>query len=162
MFDLQILAFQSDLTRVITFMVGRETSGRTYPEIGVPDSHHPLSHHNNDPTKIAAMAKVNALHTLMFAHFLDRMQATPDGDSSLLDNTLLLYGAGMSNSNTHSPVNLPLLLAGGAGGRHKGGRHVVCHPDTPVASLHMTIFEKLGLEMESFGESTGGIDTLSL
>ena len=162
MFDLQVLAFQSDLTRVITFMLGRETSGRTYPEIGVPDAHHPLSHHNNDTNKIAALAKINALHTTMFAYFLDKMQATPDGEGSLLDNTLLLYGAGMSNSNTHDGTNLPLFLAGGAAGQHRGGRHVVVPSDTPVANLHLTIFEKLGLNIESFGDGIGTIKTLSI
>jgi hypothetical protein len=162
MFDLQILAYQADLTRVVTLMVGRETSGRSYPEIGVPDAHHPLSHHGDDPQVIARMSRINAYHTHMFSGLLDKMQATADGEGSLLDNTLFLYGAGMSNSNVHAPEGLPLMLAGGSGGQHKGGRHIVCPSDTPVANLHLTILDMLGVRTEKFGESTGQIEPLSI
>ena len=112
MFDLQVLAYQSDLTRVITFMMGREISGRTYPEIGVNEAHHPISHHQNDQTKIATVAKINTFHATLFAYYLEKLRATPDGDGSLLDHMLLLYGSGMSDSNAHSPNDLPILLVG--------------------------------------------------
>jgi hypothetical protein len=158
MFDLQVLAYQTDLTRVITLMVGRETSGRTYPEIGISDAHHPLSHHTNDPERIERMSKINTYHTQMFAYLLDKMEATPDGDRSLLDNTVLLYGAGMSNSNVHSGEGLPILVVGGAGREPAGGRHVVCPKDTPVANLHLTVLQRLGINIESFGESTGNVE----
>ena len=161
MFDLQLLAYQSDMTRVVTMMVGRETSGRSYPEIGVPDAHHPLSHHGGEASAIAQMAKINTYHTAMFANFLDKMKATAEGDGSLLDNTLFLYGAGMSNSNVHANNSLPLLLVGGAGG-HKGGRHVLCPTDMPVANLHLTILDKLGIKLDHFGESTGEVEGLSI
>ena len=115
MFDLQVLAYQCDLTRVITFMVGREFSGRSYPQIGVPDAHHPLSHHQYDPDKVALMAKLNTYHASLLAYYLDKLQSTKEGDGSLLDHVLLIYGAGMSDSNSHDPRNLPILLFGGAG-----------------------------------------------
>lgn len=162
MFDLQLLACQADMTRVATLMVGRETTGRSYPEIGVPDAHHPLSHHGEEPGAIAQMAKINTYHTAMFSHMLDKMKATQDGDGSLLDNTLFLYGAGMSNSNVHANNSLPLLLAGGAGGQHKGGRHIVCPTDMPVANLHLTILDLFGIHADRFGESTGEIEALSI
>ena len=124
MFDLQILAFQGDITRVTTFQLARETSNRTYPEIGVADPHHPLSHHGNDPDKIAKMAKINAFHVSLFADFLGKMRATPDGDGTLLDHSLFLYGSGMGNPNLHDHQNLPVIVAGGAAGGVKGGRHL--------------------------------------
>ena len=121
MFDLQVLALQGDVTRVITFQLARETSNRTYPEIGVPDPHHPLTHHGNDPEKIARMAKINAFHVSLFAYFLEKLKATPEGDGTLLDHSLYLYGSGMGNPNVHDHVNLPILVAGGGAGRVKGG-----------------------------------------
>src|SRR5262249_11060670 len=139
MFDLQVLAYQSDLTRVITFMLGRELTGRTYPEIGVPDSHHPISHHRDDPELYAKMSKINAYHVTLLAYYLEKLRSTPDGDGSLLDHTALLYGAGMSDSNRHDPNNLPLLLAGGASGKMKRGRHVVFPTGTPMANLLLTL-----------------------
>ena len=114
MFDLQVLAMQGDVTRVITFQLARETSNRTYPEIGVPDPHHPLTHHGNDPEKIARMAKINAFHVSLFADFLEKLKATPEGDGTLLDHSLYLYGSGMGNPNVHDHVNLPIIVAGGA------------------------------------------------
>ena len=163
MFDLQVLAYQTDLTRVISFMVSREFSSRTYPEIGVPEAHHPTSHHRNDPQKIAKLARINAYHTTLLAYYLDKLQATPDGDGSLLDQMTLLYGGGLSDGQRHSSENLPILLAGGAGGRLKGGRHVRCPESTPMSNLHLTLMDTLGVDLERFGTSTGPLDaTLSL
>src|SRR4029078_13132040 len=124
MFDLQVLAMQGDVTRVITFQLARETSNRTYPEIGVPDPHHPLSHHGNDPGKIAKMAKINQFHVSLFADFLGKLKATPDGNGTLLDHSLVLYGSGMGNPNIHDHVNLPILVAGGAAGGMRAGSHI--------------------------------------
>src|SRR5439155_2451933 len=124
MFDLQLLAMQGDVTRVITFQLARETSNRTYPEIGVPDPHHPLSHHGNDPAKIAKIAKINQFHVSLFAEFLAKLAATKEGNGTLLDNSLILYGSGMGNPNVHDHINLPILVAGGAAGGMKGGRHI--------------------------------------
>lgn len=160
MFDLQVLAFQADITRIITFQLNRETSNRTYPEVGVPDPHHPLTHHGNDPEKVARMAKINAFHVSLFSYFLQRLKAVPDGDGSLLDNTLLLYGSGMGDPNVHNHENLPILVAGGAGGRFKGGRHIRYTEPTPLANLHLTLLDKVGVHLESFGDSTGKLDDL--
>src|SRR6266478_2207004 len=136
MFDLQVLALQGDITRVITFQLARETSNRCYPEIGVPDPHHPLSHHGNDAAKIAKMAKINRYHVSLFTQFLQKLKATPDGDGTLLDHTLLLYGSGMGNPNVHDHVNLPIVVAGGGAGKFKGGRHIKYAEPTPLANLH--------------------------
>ena len=124
MFDLQVLALQGDITRVITFQLARETSNRTYPEIGVSDPHHPLTHHGNDPEKIAKVAIINQFHVSLFAEFLQKLQATPEGNGSLLDHSLYLYGSGMGNPNVHDHTNLPILVAGGAAGNMQGGRHI--------------------------------------
>ena len=145
MFDLQVLALQGDVTRVITFQLARETSTRTYPEIGVPDPHHPLTHHGNDPEKIARMAKINAFHVSLFAYFLEKLKATPEGDGSLLDHSLYLYGSGMGNPNVHDHVNLPILVAGGSAGRVKGGRHIKYAEPTPLANLHLTLLDQVGV-----------------
>jgi hypothetical protein len=161
MYDLQVLAYQADLTRVITFMIGREFSGRTYPEIGAPDAHHPTSHHQNDAEKLEKLTKINTYHTTQFAYYLDRLKRTPDGDGSLLDHTIVVYGAGMSDGNAHSPANLPILLAGG-GGAIQGGRHLRYPSDTPVANLHVTLLGKLGVDVERLAESTGPLPELSL
>jgi hypothetical protein len=161
MFDLQVLAYQTDLTRVISFMMGRELSSRTYTEIGVPDAHHPLSHHEDNPVKIATMSKINTFHAQMFAYYLDRLAATPDGDGTLLDNVLILFGAGMSNSNAHAPSDLPLALVGGGAGQLTGGRHLRFAVDTPVANLHLAILDKLGMPVEKLGDSTGKVELLS-
>jgi len=162
MFDLQLLAYQTDLTRVASFMVGREISGRTYNQIGIPDAHHPLSHHLDDPVKIGIMSKINTYHVVLFAEFVEKMRATPDGDGSLLDHSLLLYGAGMSNSNAHAPINLPIMLVGGAGGGLKGGRHITYPEDTPMANLLMAIMDALGVPMDQVGDSNGMLDVLSI
>lgn len=160
MFDLQVLAMQGDITRVITFQMARETSNRTYPEIGVPDPHHPLTHHGNDPDKIARMAKINQHHVSLFAYFLQRLKATREGDGSLLDHSLLLYGSGMGNPNVHDHVNLPILVAGGAAGGMKGGRHVRFAQPAPLANLHLTLLDKVGVRIDRFGDSTGKMDDL--
>ncbi|MGI9240618.1 MAG: DUF1552 domain-containing protein, partial [Verrucomicrobiales bacterium] len=162
MFELQILAFQGDITRVTTFQLARETSNRTYPEIGVADPHHPLSHHGNDPGKIAKMAKINAFHVSLFADFLEKMRATSDGDGTLLDHSLFLYGSGMGNPNVHDHQNLPVIVAGGAAGGVKGGRHLRFDKPTALANLHLTMLDKAGVDVASFGDSDGKIDELSL
>ncbi|HVY32928.1 MAG TPA: DUF1552 domain-containing protein [Caulobacteraceae bacterium] len=157
MHDLQVLAFQSDLTRVITFMYGREFSGRTYPEIGVPEGHHPLSHHQNDPDKLAALAKVNTYHVKMFAYLLDRLSNTKDGDGSLLDHVLLTYSAGMSDSNVHSSLGVPVMLVGGSNQGIKGGRHLTYNGES-TADLLVAIMDKLGLPTDRIGVSQGKLD----
>ena len=161
MFDLQVLAYQTDLTRVISFMISREYSGRTYPEIGVPEAHHPTSHHQNDPDKLDKLTRINTYHTTLLAHFLDRLEATPDGDGTLLDHVTLLYGGGLSDGNRHSSENLPVLLAGGGAGALDGGRHVRCPDPTPMSNLHVTLMDKLGVPVERFGTSDGEIGELS-
>jgi hypothetical protein len=160
MFDLQVLALQGDVTRVVTFQLARETSNRTYTEIGVPDPHHPLTHHGNDPDKIARMAKINAFHVSLFASFLEKLKATPDGDGSLLDHVLYLYGSGMGNPNVHDHVNLPILVAGGAAGRVKGARHIKYAEPTPLANLHLTLLERVGVRLDAFADSQGKVDEL--
>ena len=160
MFDLQVLAMQADITRVITFQLARETSTRTYPEAGVPEPHHPLTHHGNNPEKIAKVAKINAFHVSLFAGFLEKLKSTPDGNGSLLDHTLYLYGSGMGNPNVHDHTNLPILVAGGAAGSMQGGRHIKYNEPTPLANLHLTLLEKVGIHLDSFGDSQGTIDEL--
>jgi hypothetical protein len=160
MFDLQLLALQGDVTRVITFQLARETSNRTYPEIGVPEAHHPLTHHGNDPEKIARMAKINRFHVSLFAEFLEKLKATPEADGSLLDHVLYLYGSGMGNPNLHDHQNLPILVAGGAAGRMRGGRHIRYDKPTPLANLHLTLLDKVGVRLDSFADSNGQVDEL--
>ena len=162
MFDMQLLAYQTDLTRVVSFMVGREISGRTYHAIGIPDAHHPLSHHLDDPVKILTMSKINTHHVALFAEFVEKMRSTPDGDGSLLDHTLLLYGAGMSNSNAHAPIDLPVMLVGGAGGGLRGGRHVRYSKETPMANLLVAVMDAMGVPTDQVGRSTGKLDVPSL
>ena len=160
MFDLQLLAMQGDVTRVTTFQLARETSNRTYPEIGVSDPHHPLSHHGNDPEKIARMAKINAFHVSLFAEYLAKLKATPEGNGTLLDNSLILYGSGIGNPNIHDHTNLPILVAGGAAGGMKGNRHIKYAKPTPLANLHLTLLDKVGVRLDSFADSNGKIDEL--
>ncbi len=160
MFDLQVLAMQGDITRVLTFQLARETSNRTYPEIGVSDPHHPLTHHGNDPEKIARMAKINAFHISLFAYYLERLKATPEGNGSLLDHSLILYGSGIGNPNVHDHTNLPILVAGGAAGGMKGNRHIRYDKPVPLANLHLTLLDKVGVKIDSFADSTGRIGDL--
>ena len=157
MFDLQVLAYQCDLTRVITFMVGREHSGMTYPQIGVPDAHHPISHYAGELEKIAKVAKINAYHVKQFAYYLERLQATPDGDGTLLDHMTMMYGAGIADSNSHDPYDMPIVLAGGGAGLLKGGRHIRMR-DVPLANLHLTLLDHFGVVMDKFGDSNGRVD----
>jgi hypothetical protein len=160
MFDLQVLALQGDVTRVITFQLARETSSRTYPEIGVSDPHHPLSHHGNDPEKIARMAKINQFHVSLFAEFLGRLKATNEGNGTLLDHGLFLYGSGMGNPNLHDHINLPIIVAGGAAGGMRGGRHIRYDKPTPLANLHLTLLDKVGVRLDSFADSDRKLDDL--
>ena len=157
MFDLQVLALQADLTRVITFQLARETSTRTYPQIGVPEPHHPISHHTNDPEKLAKLAKINGHHVSLFAYLVERLKATPDGDGSLLDHSMYMLGSGMGNPDVHDHTNLPIVLAGGGAGTLKGGRHIKYAQPTPLANLHLTLLEKVGVHLESFVDSTGKV-----
>lgn len=160
MFDLQVLALQADITRVVTFQLARETSTRTYPEAGVPEPHHPLTHHGNNPDKIAKVAKINAFHVSLFAAFLEKLKATQDGDGSLLDHSLYLYGSGMGNPNVHDHTNLPILVAGGAASGVRGGQHIRYAEPTPLSNLHLTLLDKVGIHLESFQDSKGKVDEL--
>lgn len=159
MFDLQVLAMQTDVTRVITFQLARETSTRTYPEIGVSEAHHPLTHNGGDPEKLAKVAKINAFHVSLFAYFLAKLKETRDGDGTLLDHSAILYGSGMGNPDVHDHVNLPILVAGGAG-KLKGGRHIRYAEPTPLANLHLTLLDKVGARLDSFADSQGKIKEL--
>jgi hypothetical protein len=160
MFDLQILAMRGDVTRVMTFQLARETSSRTYPEVGVAEPHHDVSHHGNDPGKIERLSKINQFHVSLFAEFLAKLKATPEGNGTLLDNSLYLYGSGMGNPNRHDHSNLPILVAGGAAGGMKGGRHIRFEKPTPLANLHLTLLEKVGVRLDKFGDSNGRVDDL--
>jgi hypothetical protein len=156
MFDLQALALQGDVSRVITFQLAREASTRTYSEAGVTDPHHPTSHHANDPAKLATLAKINAYHVSLFAYFLEKLKSIPDGDGSLLDHTLYLFGSGMGNPDAHDHANLPILVAGG----RNGGRHVKYKEPTPLANLHLTLLDRVGVRLESFADSRGRVQEL--
>jgi hypothetical protein len=160
MFDLQLLAMQGDVARVITFQLARETSNRTYPEVGVSDPHHPLSHHGNDPAKIERLSRINAFHVSLFAEYLQKLAATKEAGGTLLDNSLLLYGSGMGNPNVHDHTNLPVIVAGGASAGVKGGRHLRYEKTVPLANLHLTLLDKAGVKLEKFGDSSGIIEVL--
>ena len=140
--------------------MARETSNRTYPEIGIHEPHHPLTHHGNDPEMIAKVAEINRYHLSLFAEFLQQLQQTPEGDGTLLDNVLYLYGSGMGNPNLHDHTNLPIVVAGGAAGSMQGGRHIRYQGATPLANLHLTMLDKVGIEMDTFADSNGKIDEL--
>ncbi len=161
LYDLQLLAYQSDLTRVITFMYGREQTGRPYPHIGVPEPHHPLTHHQQDPVKMDKCCKIQRHHIELFAEYLDKLRKTPDGDGSLLDHSIILFGSGISNSdrNTHGP--LPTVVVGGGAGTLKGGRHLIYQEHTPLTNLQLTLLNKLGIPAEKLGDSTGQFKELS-
>lgn len=162
MFDLQVLAFQTDMTRMITFMTGPEQSNRTYREIGIPDVHHSLSHHRNDPVNLEKIAKIDHYHSQLFTYYLDKLRATPDIDGSLLDNMIIMYGSAISDGNEHLLQNLPILLLGGGTGQLKGGRHIRYPADTPLSNLYLSIMDKLGIQANKFGDSTGKVDLLSV
>jgi hypothetical protein len=155
MVDLQALAYQADKTRVITFLVAHEQSTRPYPEIGISDPHHPLTHHSGNQEKIAKVIQINTYHAKMFSYFLEKMRSTPDGDGSLLDHLMIIYGGSISDANVHKHEDLPILLVGGGDGRIKGGRHVRYPKDTPVTNLFLAMLNNLGVPAESFGDSTG-------
>jgi len=155
MFDLQVLALQADTTRVITFQMAREASTRTYPQIGVPEAHHPISHHSNDPEKLARLAKINAYHVSLFAYLVGKLKSTSDGDGTLLDHTTYLLGSGMGNPDVHDHTNLPAIVAGG-----KGGRHIRYASPKPLANLHLTLLEKAGVHLEKFADSDGRVEEL--
>jgi len=155
MFDLQVLAYQTDLTRVITFMMGREFGGRTYREIGIPEGYHALTHHQYKEDKIAKVIQIQTYHAKHFAYYLDKLRATPDGDGSLLDHMVILYGGGLSDGNSHLHDNLPVLVAGGASGQLKGGRHIRYSKDTPMPNLLLTMLGMLGVQQDKLGDSTG-------
>jgi hypothetical protein len=159
MFDLQVLAMQGDVTRVITFQLARETSNRTYPEIGVTEPHHPLTHNGGNPEKLAKVAQINAFHVSLFSYYLQKLKSTPDGDGSLLDHSTILYGSGMGNPDKHDHVNLPILVAGGPSQR-KGGRHVKYEKPQPLANLHLTLLDRVGVKLDRFADSNGEVKEL--
>ncbi|MFK7768160.1 MAG: DUF1552 domain-containing protein [Mariniblastus sp.] len=160
MFDLQLLAFQGDITRVVSFQLAREASTRTYPEIGVPEPHHPVTHHGKDPEKLKKVAKINQFHVSLFADFLEKMKATPEGNGSLLDHSLYMYGSGMGDPDAHDHSNLPIVVAGGAAGNMKGNRHIRYKEPTPLSNLHLTLLNKVGVPLETFSDSTGTVEDL--
>lgn len=161
LYDMQLLAYQSDLTRVITFMYGREQTGRPYPQIGVPEPHHPISHHQSDPVKMEKCARIQRYHIALFAEYLEKLRNTADGDGSLLDHVILLFGAGISNSDRHTHGPLPTFVVGGGSGTLKGGRHLVYPEHTPLTNLQLTLLNKLGIPAESLGDSNGQFKELS-
>jgi hypothetical protein len=161
LYDLQLLAYQSDLTRVTTFLYGREQTGRPYPQIGVPEPHHPLTHHQNDPVKMEKCTRIQRHHIALFAEYLEKLQKTPDGDGSLLDHVILLFGSGISNSDRHTHGPLPTFVVGGGSGTLKGGRHLIYPEHTPLTNLQLTLLNKLGVPVESLGDSTGQFKELS-
>jgi hypothetical protein len=161
MYDLLAIAYQADLTRVGTFMISREVSSRSYPQIGVPDGHHACSHHQNDPVKLEKLAKINTYHVKHFTHFLEKLRNTPDGDGSLLDHSIFVYGSGISDGNIHFHLDLPMLLVGGGAGQFKGGRHIRYKNDLPLANLYVSVLDKLGVPTGQFGDSTGTLEYLT-
>ena len=160
MFDLQVVALQTDMTRVVTMMMGREGSMRTYPEIGVPDPHHPLTHHRNQGDWVERVSQINVFHAGLFAHFLGRLAATPEGDGTLLDHSMVVYGSGLSDGNRHTHEDLPVVVVGSGGGAFKTGRHIVYPKDTPMTNLFLTLLDRVGVRPESVGDSTGRIEHL--
>ena len=160
MFDLQLLAFQGDITRVISFQLAREASTRSYPEIGVPEPHHPVTHHGNNPEKLEKVAKINRFHVSLFAEFLEKMANTPEGNGSLLDHSAYMYGSGMGDPNAHDHSNLPILIAGGAAQKMQGGRHIEYKEACPLSNVHLTLLNKVGVPLETFADSTGTVKDL--
>jgi hypothetical protein len=161
MFDLQVLAYQGDITRVISFQLGRELSARTFPEIGVPEPHHSVSHHRNDPGQLEKYAKINTYHIELLGYYLKKLRSIPEGDGTLLDHVAILYGGGLGDGNVHSHFDLPVLLVGGASGAIKGGRHLKYPQYTPMANLLVTLLDKAGVPVEHLGDSTGNLEYLA-
>jgi hypothetical protein len=160
MFDLQVVALQTDSTRVVTMMMGREGSMRTFPEIGVPDPHHPLTHHRGNAEWIEKVTKINVLQMRLFAEFIATLNATPDGDGTLLDHSMVVYGSGLADGNRHTHEDLPVVLVGRGGGFDMG-RHIVYPKDTPMTNLYLTLLERMGVQAEKIGDSTGKIEQLT-
>jgi hypothetical protein len=160
LYDLQVLAFQGDITRVVSFQFTRELNNRTYPEIGVPDPHHPTSHHGNDPEKVLKIAKINTFHVSLFSEFLQKLRATEEGDGTLFDNTVYLYGSGMGNPSLHDHVNLPILVTGGKATGIRGGQHIRYDEGTPLANLHLTLLDRVGVKLDQFGDSNASVEKL--
>ena len=156
-FDLIALAYEADITRVFTFMISRDASQRVYPNIGLTEPHHSMSHHGNDPDKMAVFSRLNTYHVATLAYFLKKLEAIPDGDGTLLDHVTMIYGAGLSDCNAHAVTNVPVVLAGGGAGRTKGGRHIH-FKDLPLANLHLTLLDRFGIHMEKFGDSNGRVE----
>jgi uncharacterized protein DUF1552 len=161
MFDLQVLAFQADITRVSSFLMARENVNRSYGEIGLPEAHHSMSHHANNPEKMAVFSKLNTYHVETLAYFLKKLRAIPDGDGTLLDHSIVLYGSGMSDGNTHNNYNVPVVVVGGRDLQLKGNRHLKYPKGTPLANLSLNLMDKFGVNVERFGDSTGKLDLLS-
>ena len=161
MSDLLVLAFQADLTRIATFVFANDGSNRTYPAIGVPDGHHDLSHHGGDAAKQAKILSINRFHVAQLAYLLAKLKSTPDEDGSLLDHSMILYGSGISDGNSHRHDDLPILLAGRAAGTIKPGRHVRCAAETPLTNLYVSMLKRMGVQVETFGDSTGALGALS-
>lgn len=161
MYDLQALAFQTDTTRISTLMIGREGSNRVYPEAGVPESHHPITHHRNIPEWIEKVTKINVFHAELFAYFLNKLKTTPDGDGSLLDHSMIVYGSGLSDGNQHSHAELPVVVAGRGDGSLKPGQHIVYPKGTPLTNLYLTVLDRAGVQPESIGDSTGKVEHLT-
>ena len=161
MFDLAVIAFQTDLTRINTIMLGREGSNRVYPEIGIPDPHHPLTHHRNNADWIEKVRQINVLHTQMFAYYLGKLKAASEADGTLLDNSMIVYGSGLADGNRHSHEDLPIILAGRAGGSLQPGRYVRMKDGTPMTSLYLTLLERMGVRPEKIGDSNGKLELLS-
>jgi len=160
MIDLQVLALQADLTRIISFQLAREASTRTYPQIGVPEPHHPVSHHANDPGMLAKLAKINQYHVSLFSYLLSKLDSTPDVNGSLFDNSTYLMGSGMGNPDIHDHTNLPIVVASGRNSTIKGGRHIKYEEPTPLANLHLTLMDSMGVQLENFADNTGRLDEL--
>jgi hypothetical protein len=162
MFDLQVLAYQADITRVFSMLMAREASPRTYPQIGVPEQHHPVSHHRDDPVLIAKKQKIDTYHMQLFGYFLEKLQATPDGDGSLLDHSMIIYGGGMGDGNLHEHANLPTVVAGRLGGQLRTGQHLAFPDNTPMANLFTSALDKVGINVEKIGDSSGRLPLESL
>lgn len=161
MYDLQAIAFQADVTRIVTMVIAREGSLRVYPELGVPDPHHPLTHHRNNPEFIQRVVKINRFHVEQFAYFLGKLKSIPDGDGTLLDHCLLMYGSGLGDGNRHTHENLPILLAGTGGGRIQPGRHIRYAAGTPLTNLYASLLDPMGVRVETIGDSTGKLEHLT-
>jgi hypothetical protein len=160
MYDLMVLAYQANVTKVVSFMVAREISNRTYPQVGVSDGHHAISHHSNQAAKMDKCAKIQTYHMTLFSRFLDKMAATKDGDGSLLDHSMLVFGSNMSNSNAHNHFPLPAMIVGGGAGTLKGGRHIKVADHTPMTNMLLTVLNKANVKMDKLGDSTGVIGEL--